>query len=142
MKKDFLKLLQVPARLLSGTIVSLLLLLFLGACVSTMPETIPEGTSPSAFFQNGQEAATEERYDDAIRWYSTFIERYPEMAGQIVEAEYEIAFLHYKKGDTAGAVDLFEALLEKYRSDEAAAWAQWPRVLAAKLIDQIEGLEE
>ena len=106
-------------------------------CASAMPETIPEGTSPATFFQKAQEASSESRFDDAIQWYSTFIERYPEMEGQIAEAEYEIAFIHYKKGDEESAVKLFEALLQKYRSDRAASWPQWPRVLAVKLLDTI-----
>jgi outer membrane protein assembly factor BamD (BamD/ComL family) len=108
-----------------------------GACAGN-PDQISGDLSPVEFFQKAQEAATGSRYDLAIAYYEKFLETYPEDASRGVEAEYEIAFMHYKKGETAEAKALFEALLDKYRSEAAAAYPQWPRVLAAKVLDSIE----
>ncbi len=108
-----------------------------GACTGT-PDEISGDLSPVEFFQKAQEAATGGRYDQAITYYEKFLETYPADETRGVEAEYEIAFLLYKKGETAEAKTRFEALLDKYRSEAAAAYPQWPRVLAAKVLDSIE----
>ncbi len=123
--------------LLSAVLTAAVLLTLLGSCAGT-PDEISGDLSAVEFFQEAQDASSSGRYDLAIAYYEKFLETYPEDEARGVEAEYEIAFLHYKKGETAEAKALFEALLEKYRSEAAAAYPQWPRVLAAKVLDSIE----
>ena len=112
--------------------------LMAGSCATATTE-IEENLSPGEFFQKGQAAAMEfQNYELALQYYTTFIERYPEQQVLIVEAEYEIAFLYYKMGDTAAASELFGKLLEKYRQPEAAILPAWPEVLAKKIIQIID----
>jgi outer membrane protein assembly factor BamD (BamD/ComL family) len=117
--------------------VILCMILFMTFSCAGDPETIPSDLAPIEFFQQGQDAANRERWDLAIRYYEAFLEAYPEDLARGIEAEYEIAFIHYKKGDDQEAARLFEALLEKYRTDAASSYPQWPRVLAARVLDNI-----
>lgn len=113
-------------------------IVFLFAGCASAPEEISADLSPAEYFQKGQEAANAGRYDQAEGYYRMFLQNYPDDRARGVEAEYEIAFLAYKRGETEEAARLFEELLDKYRSEEAAAYPQWPRVLAAKVLDSIE----
>lgn len=111
--------------------------LALSACQST-PEEIPEDLQPREFFQKAQEAVVEwNDYDTALFYYQAFLERYPNDIQKSVEAEYEIAFIHYKQDDFATATTLFENLLAKYEGEGAEVLPQWPRVLSQKVLDKI-----
>lgn len=104
---------------------------------SSGPEIIPEGLSPAELFQQAQIQSSQNRFEEALRYYQVFIDRYPDEEALLIEAEYEIAFIHYKQGDIDQAVEGFEALLEKYQGQNAPAYPQWPRVMAGKLLDRI-----
>ncbi|MDC7123943.1 MAG: tetratricopeptide repeat protein [Spirochaetales bacterium] len=120
------------------TVAIILLAVVLSSCKTTDVE-IPEGMTPGEFFVEAQKASSEfNNYDKAIVYYETFISRYPDEPLLIVEAEYEIAFLHYKKGEDEVALQLFNELLEKYKLPEAQIFPAWPEVLAKKIIDKIE----
>jgi outer membrane protein assembly factor BamD (BamD/ComL family) len=114
-----------------------LLVVVLFACATTLPE-IEEGLSPAEFFQRAQEASDETKYELALKYYTTFQERYPEERDRNLWAEYEIALLHYKLGQEETALELFKRLLTKYESDEAAEYTQGPRILAKKVKDRLE----
>jgi outer membrane protein assembly factor BamD (BamD/ComL family) len=115
----------------------LLLSIALLGCEST-PDEIPADMQPREFFQKAQEAVVERNdYDTALFYYQTFLERYPNDIQKSVEAEYEIAFIHYKQNDFASATTLFENLLAKYEGDGAEVLPQWPRTLAEKLLAKI-----
>ena len=118
-----------------------LLALFAFSCATTATE-VEENLTPGEFFQKGQEATTNfQNYEQALVYYKTFIERYPEQQALIVEAEYEIAFLYYKMGNNAVASDLFSRLLDKYERPEAAILPAWPKVMSEKILEIINNSE-
>jgi len=113
-------------------------LLALGAC-ATGPVEIDEDLSPVEYFQKAQEAAgTRNDYKTALAYYETFIERYPDDVQRVTEAEYEIAFIHHVQGNVEQAEAEFRALLAKYEQPGAEVLPKWPRVLAEKLLTEIE----
>ena len=118
------------------TLLFILLLVFY-SCEST-PDEIPPDLSKAEMFQLAQEAVDEERWDTALRYYHEFIERNPEDSGSTVEAEYEIAFIDYKRENYEQALDKFESLIAKYEMNSSNSLPEWPRVLAEKLVIKIE----
>ena len=112
--------------------------LTLVACASG-PIEIEEDLVPVEYFQRAQEAAgTRDDYNTALAYYTAFIERYPDDMTRVVEAEYEIAFIHYIEGDMETAESKFHALLAKYEQSGAEVLPKWPKVLAEKLLFEIE----
>ena len=118
------------------------LLLFLGLVIlgcSTVPAEIPADIEPKEYFQRAQEAVVERGdYDTALRYYETFVERHGDDIQLTVEAEYEIAFIHYKQGQLDLAKDEFEALIEKYSTDTAQILPRWPLILTEKVLASLE----
>ena len=114
---------------------ALLFLLLLG-CQTQIPE-IPEDLSQPEFFQRAQDAADDNNWPVALHYYETFIERFPNDEENVVAAEYEIAFIHYKMEEYEESQQLFEAILAKYDSDEDGSLPAWPRILSEKILDKV-----
>ena len=114
----------------------LIVLLFLGFLTScrSIPKSIPEDLPTAKYFQKGQEAAIQGYYEEALFYYHTFLERHPDQLQKVVEAEYEIAFIHYKSKNFDTAQKLFEAILEKYAQSESDILPAWPEILSTKLL--------
>lgn len=94
-------------------------------------------------FQRAQESSDQGRYEQALAYYDEFIRRYPDDPGSIVEAEYEIAFIAYKRDQLSQARQGFEEILAQYESSDSGRLPAWPRVLSEKLIERInEQMEE
>ncbi|MFQ3619366.1 MAG: hypothetical protein SNJ78_00335 [Spirochaetales bacterium] len=129
------------SRFLFWGILCLLGILFgiiLPSCTSA-PPIIPEGLTPMQFFQRAQEETDNYRWDNALLYYQTFLERYPNDLPNGLAARYEIAFIHYKKGLFAESRRLFEELLETYKGFEnPLAVPQWPKVLSEKVLRKIQ----
>jgi outer membrane protein assembly factor BamD (BamD/ComL family) len=117
--------------------------LSLFSCISVpAPEDIPETLTPMEYFQKAQEAvASRNDYDTAMVYYATFKERFPEDLQGNVEADYEIAFLYYKKHEYTRAKELFNQLIARYETEEAARLKEWPLVLSRKVLARIEAIE-
>ena len=81
-------------------------------------------------------------YSTALLYYETFLERFPTDLQKIVEAEYEIGFIHYKMGDTERASLLFNNLLDRYKAEGSEVLPRWPQTLAEKVLSNIEGESE
>lgn len=110
-------------------------LTLLSSCTTANAE-VEENLSPGDFFQKAQSAAMDYgNYQQALTYYKTFIERYPDEQLLIIEAEYEIAFLYYKMEDYDTSRDLFTKILEKYKQPEAAILPAWPKVLSTKIVE-------
>lgn len=113
------------------------MLLFFTGCAGTNEE-IPEDLEPIEYFQQAQQIASEKGdYIHAIRYYETFIERYPDDLQRIVMAKYEIAFLNYKRGRYNVAMQQFDELLTYYESEGSTVLPRWPRILAEKVQENI-----
>jgi len=108
----------------------------LGSC-NTVPETISEDLAPNEYLQKGQESMDLARYELALLYYHSFIERFPDMHQKVVEAEYEIALIYLKRNDLDTAGNLFSAIIEKYNQPGAEVLPAWPQALSVKLLDEI-----
>ena len=112
--------------------------LFLSSC-NTVPKNIPENMQPEEYFKNAQAAVVDwGNYKRALFYYNEFIKKYPDMQGKIIEAEYEIAYIYYKKDNYYESEKRFNSILEKYQSDYAALYPEWPKILSEKIIIKIE----
>ncbi len=111
--------------------------ILLASC-KTAPVVIPDDMNPAEFFQKAQEASNNGKYDTALTYYNTFLERYPDDLQRRIEAEYEIAFIAYKRNDTEKAKQLFTELLDKYKSDASQVLPAWPRILSQKVLSEME----
>lgn len=109
--------------------------LFLTGCIGLPPKDIPEDLQPEEFFRDAQIAVTEwESYGRALSYYEEFILRYPDMKSKIIEAEYEIAFIHYREKEYDVAIAGFNSILDKYKTEEVYYYPDWARVLSEKLL--------
>jgi outer membrane protein assembly factor BamD (BamD/ComL family) len=108
------------------------------ACTSTNTAK-EENLTQGEFFQKAQAASMEfNDYQQALLYYKTFIEKYPDEQILIIEAEYEIAFLYYKMEDYKTASELFTKITDKYKQPEAALLPAWPEVLSKRILEIIE----
>lgn len=121
-------------------LLSVVFVLIIAGCQSA-PEEIPPNLSQMEMFQRAQEAADEDDYDQALRYYQEFIARYPDDESSIIEAEYEIAFIAYKQERYDEALSGFNAILASYDDGTGRQLPEWPRVLSARLIERIDELQ-
>ena len=118
---------------LSLILVTLALLL---GC-QTVPEEIPEDLSQAELIQRAQEAADQENWDAALAYYNAIVERYSQDRAAVAVARYEVAFIEYKRGNLEVAESSFQELIGMY-DFEAEALPTWPRVLAERVLLEIE----
>lgn len=115
-----------------------LLALILAGC-QTISADFEEGTQPEVFFQRAQSASDASDYDKALLIYDKFLKTDIKDPIYTISAEYEIAFLRYKKGQVSEALVGFKAILAQYsdpnRSFDLPAW---PKVLAVKMLQKLE----
>lgn len=116
-----------------ATVVALAILAFAGC--QTGPVEIPEDLTQAELFQRGQEALDANRYEVALQYYETFLERFPNDRANGAEARYEIAFIHYKMDDWDTARRLFNELIDTYDREDAADLPAWPRVLSLRILE-------
>ncbi len=113
-------------------LLALLSALGLSSCKS-VPSEIPPDSSPADYFQKAQEASDAGRYALALKYYESFLQKYPDERDRGLWARYEIALLHSKMMDTATALRLLDELLALYAGEDAAQLPQAPRILAEKI---------
>ena len=133
---------MVPASVQAYAAAILASAALLAGCVTASPE-LAEGLTPAEYFQRAQEATAQNDYGLALRWYAAFRERFaddpsPQQMARLVWAEYETAFLHYKMGDDETALRLLHALVRSYEQPAAAAYPDGPRVLALRVITELD----
>ncbi len=126
----------------AGTSLILLMLLIAAAGCRTAPPVIPDTLHPSEYFQKAQEASSNGKYDLALKYYTTFLKRYPDDIQRGIEAKYEIAFIAYKLHETEAAKQLFTDILNKYNSDDAQLLPAWPKILSQKILKEIGSSEK
>lgn len=118
-------------------VIIILAVLIIASCTSA-PKEIDETLNPAELFQLAQEASNTKDYDTALKYYEIFIKNYSEDTQKLVEAEYEIAFIAFKRGETERAKILFEELLERYSGEGASVLPAWPMILSRKLLKEID----
>ena len=110
--------------------------LFLSAC-ATGAVNIHEGLSPAVLIQRAQEAKDKNQYGIALQYYQVLMERNADDLKLVCEAEYEIAFIHYKQKKYPLAKDEFNALLERYETHDRDLLPPQFEILAHKVLESI-----
>ena len=110
---------------------AVLVLAALASCASAPPVDLT-GLTPAEVFQRAQDASDAADYSRALAWYQAYLTTYPDDPERSPWAQYEIAFLHHKMGDDAGAVKLFDELIARYQSG-GEGLPPAPLVLAQKV---------
>ena len=94
--------------------------------------------TPGSYFNKAQNASQKGCYDVAIEYYQEFFKAYPNNIEKGVWAEYRIAFLHHKMGNDTLALELLNALLNRYQNDTGGILPEAPKTLAIKVKANIE----
>jgi outer membrane protein assembly factor BamD (BamD/ComL family) len=106
------------------------------ACAGA-PKAIPQDLSARELVQRAQEASDSYNYEGAIAYYRALGERFGSEPLYKTTAEYEIAFIAYKKGHYAEAKSAFESLLAEYDGPDAASLPPRYAVLCKKMLESI-----
>ena len=120
--------------------IALFVKLLMLSCASR-PVVIPDDLTPMELIQRGQEASDRIRFSLALQHYEALIERFPNDIDFICAAEYEIAFIHYKRRDFDLARTKFNALLERYDSPDAELLPSQFRILSNIVLDRMTEIE-
>jgi len=108
---------------------------------ATGPTAIPEDLSPAELIQRAQEASDRNRYEVSLQYYETLIDRFPFDIDNIIAAEYEIAFIHYKQKKFEIAKAEFTDLLNRYNTPDEELLPPQFKILSLKIMDKIEEIE-
>ena len=119
--------------------------MLLGVSCAAGPAVIPYDLTPMELIQRGQEASARNRFSLALQHYRTLLERFPHDLYFICAAEYEIAFLYYRREtrrtpwrrDFTAAQIKFLNLLERYDSPDAELLPPQFRVLSEIVLARI-----
>jgi tetratricopeptide (TPR) repeat protein len=119
-----------------------LLTALMAVSCATRQVVISEDLSAMELIQRAQEASDRNRYSISLQYYETVIQRFPYDIDNIIAAEYEIAFIHYKQKKYDIAKAEFNALLERYNTPDEELLPPQFKILAQKVLARIEELEE
>ena len=114
----------------------LVVVVSLAAC-KTVPTEIPDDLSEAELIQLAQESADGENWEAGLAYYQAVLDRFPQDKGVTVAAQYEMAFIEYRRGNVEAAQAGFEQLLGVY-DFEGYALPQWPKFLAERLLEEIQ----
>jgi outer membrane protein assembly factor BamD (BamD/ComL family) len=114
---------------------------FLVFSCASGPIAIPEDLSPAELIQRAQEASDRNRYEVSLQYYETLIERFPLDIDNIIAAEYEIAFIHYKQKKYDTAKTEFADLLDRYNNPDEELLPPKFKILSLKIMDKIGEIE-
>jgi outer membrane protein assembly factor BamD (BamD/ComL family) len=117
------------------------LAVFLISACGTSPINISYDLSPAELIQRAQEASDRNRYNVALQYYQALYDRNRGNIDLVITAEYEIAFIHYKKKNYQQSREELTALLKYYDSPDAELLPQQFRVLANIVLKRIEEKE-
>ena len=128
----------------AGMVLAILVVavLALAACYTVpTPEEIPTDLDQADFFQRAQSAIDASRWDEALVYYHTFLDRFPDDEASRIAARYEIGFIYYRQGDYELARTELEAVLANYETEEIEEISHlplWPQILARKVLTTID----
>ncbi len=106
------------------------------AACKTVPTEIPADLSEAELIQLAQESADSENWEAGLAYYQAVLDRFPQNKGVTAAAQYEMAFIEYKRGNLEAAQAGFERLLGLY-DFEGDSLPQWPKILAERLLEEI-----
>ncbi|MCL2191721.1 MAG: hypothetical protein FWB79_07040 [Treponema sp.] len=108
---------------------------FLLSCATT--QNISYDYSPEQLIQRAQEASDRNRFNLALQFYQALLDRNPDNLVWVVNAEYEIAFIHYRQRNFGVARAGLYALLERYEEPGGEFLPEKFRVLAHVVLGRI-----
>ena len=108
---------------------------------ATGPVVIPEDLTPPELIQRAQEASDRYRYAVSLQYYETLIERFPYEIDNIIAAEYEIAFIHYKQKKYGISRIEFNNLLERYNVPDEELLPPQYKILSKIVLEKIDNAE-
>jgi len=111
------------------------------SCVSTGPVEIPDGLTAAELIQRGQEASDRNRYEVSLQYYEAVVERFPFDIDNVIAAEYEIAFIHYKQKNYELSKTEFNALLERYNTPDQELLPAQYKILSNIVLGKIAEIE-
>jgi outer membrane protein assembly factor BamD (BamD/ComL family) len=88
------------------------------ASCKTPPEVLPETLTAQELIQRGQDAYDKGKNADALRYFSTVIDRYGTDTSLYIEARYEIAHLFMKEKKYEAAIPILEEIRDLYPKAE------------------------
>jgi len=100
-------------------------------------QNIPYDYSPEQLIQRAQEASDRNRFNLALQFYQALLDRNPDNLVWVVNAEYEIAFIHYRQRNFGVARAGLYALLERYEEPGGEFLPEKFRVLAHVVLGRI-----
>jgi outer membrane protein assembly factor BamD (BamD/ComL family) len=103
-------------RLCSNLLFFLAVFIFTACVTSSL--VIPYDLSPAELIQRAQEASDRSRYKIALQYYEALHERNQDNIDIVCNAEYEIAFIHYKQKKYPQAREKFNNLLRRYDEED------------------------
>ena len=114
--------------------------LLLSAC-ATGRLHIPPDLSPAELIQRAQEASDRNRFGHALQFYHALLERFAHEPALVVNAEYEIGFIHERRRDFDEARLWLNSVLARYYGPGGDALPAKFRVLARVVLDRIDERE-
>lgn len=102
------------------------------------PRELPADASAQEIIQRAQEASDRSAWEEAVAGYSLLLERFGSDTDLLCAGEYEIAFIRYKQGRWAESKEGFDRLLARYAAPGAEALPGRYKVLAEKILPQVE----
>ncbi len=113
-------------------------ILLLNSCMS-YNASLQEDWTEEQFFKTAQQAYDQDHLDEALFYYEVYLLRYPQNYQKGIAAEYERAYIHYKKKDYSQARAYLKGILDKYDSSPYAyLYPQAYRVLSEKVLQELE----
>jgi outer membrane protein assembly factor BamD (BamD/ComL family) len=111
------------------------------SCVSTGPIEVPDGLTAAELIQRGQEASDKNRYNVSLQYYEAVTERFPYDIDNVIAAEYEIAFIHYKQKNYALSKTEFTSLLARYNTPDQELLPAQYKILSNIVLGKIAEIE-
>jgi len=115
---------------------AILSVLFFSACATEL--NIPYELSPEELIQRAQEASDRNRFNHALQLYEALLERNPGNLALVVNAEYEIGFIHERRRNFDEARIWLNRVLERYEAPGGEALPEKFRVLAHIVLERVE----
>ncbi|MCL2093945.1 MAG: hypothetical protein FWH12_07090 [Treponema sp.] len=118
-----------------------IILASLAVSCATRQIDIPYDLTPMELIQRAQEASDRNRYGISMQYYEAILERFPFDIDNIIAAEYEIAFIHYKQNRFDTARVQFEEILARYDNPDGALLPPQFRILSGIVLANMDEIE-
>ena len=122
-------------------LLSIAALLLIYSC-TTFDASLKEDWTEEQFFKTAQQAYDQDHLNEALFYYEVYLLRYPQSYQKGIAAEYERAYIHYKKKNYSLSRAYLKAILDKYDSSPYAyLYPQAYRVLSEEVLQNLEEQE-